>query len=1187
MKSAALMICCLLGCVLAGMAQAPYWQVRPGLSPTPTARWQVLPDDYRVLTIDTQALALLLARAPGAYSSLPPVEVLLPLPDGTVQRVGIERSLTMPAALGERYGIRTFQGQGIDDPGLRVRLEQTPEGLHGMIQHAGRLAFIEPHSGAVHLAYWDPAQRDGVMHAFVCETEDLPLRWDPAHTTRSTGGDILLYRMAIAGDELYTAFHGGVAGALAAIAVVLNRVNGIYEREAGIQFQLIPNNDLIIFTGPDNYTQGDNGAMLLENQVALDGIIGDANYDIGHVFTQITAGSVGRARLNSVCVSGQKAQGVSGFGSPQGDGFILTAVVHEMGHQFSATHTFNTDTPSNNCGSNRTGITAYEPGSGSTLMSYAGACPPHNVATDADDYYHSGSLAQILAYTRQGAGGCATVIPTGNSDPVVTVPQGGFFIPRETPFELTGTATDAAGDSLTYCWDQMNIGPGGHPNFPVGDAPLFRSFYPTPIPSRTFPRLPQLVTNSQQIGEILPATARNMNFRLTVRDQIGGIAQADLNFRVTDLAGPFLVAHPNTALPVAWVGGAFEEVRWEVAGTDRAPVNCDRVRIRLSTDGGFSYPLTLADSLPNTGSAWVRVPELSSSLCRVRVEAVGNVFFDISNTNFAIQPATTAGFDVLVAQDSLVLCAGSATTFAVYTSAQLGYADSLTGLFVGLPDGVEAAFVPETLAPGATMAVTLSGDTAVQPGFYPVSLVVLAASGSLSEVRPLVLQVLAPMLPVALPAFPVNGTAVGTSGLLLGWSGTADSYTVELATTPGFGGSVVWAQAGIATPYVVLPFDLDPQTVYYWRVQSRDACGTGPFSEVYAFETGSCQTLASTQVPVTIPAFGNPATATSTLMAGGGAAIGWARVALRGTHPKVDQLTASLRSPAGTEVPLFAQLCTSLDADFRLQFADDGLGQIACPPVQNLTYAPLGGLSAVVGENPAGTWTLTIRDLVNFDAGSLDAWELDLCADGPEGPRLITNDPLLTQAWRLDTLVGSLLEATDPSGSPLNVRYTLLRLPHHGGLLLGGSNLSAGDTFSQFDIESGNLGYLHNGSATVADSFRFELRNTTGGWGGVHTFRIGIASGTTRLDDPHGGLQVQVYPNPASSAVQVQVQGMQPGLARVALYNLQGIQVWQQELPTQGGDWTGSWSVQSLAAGVYVLHIRSGDRSSRCQLWVQ
>lgn len=440
--------------------------------------------------------------------------------------------------------------------------------------------------------------------------------------------------MAATGE--YTSFHGGtVPQGMAAIVTAMNRVSGIYERDVAIRMTLVANNDLVVYTNAstDPYTNNNGFTMLGQNQANLDAVIGSANYDIGHVFS---TGGGGVAWLGVPCLSGQKASGVTGLPNPIGDPYYVDFVAHEMGHQWGANHTFNGTTGACS-GGNRWGPTAYEPGSGSTIMAYAGICAPQNLQIYSDDYFHRVSLDEIVSYSTAGSGNtCAVVTSTGNAAPIVDAGQS-YTIPASTPFALTGSATDPNGHPLTYCWEEFDKGPAGHPNTPSGNAPTFRSFDPVTSSTRSFPKISDLVNNTQTIGEKLPTYSRTMNFKLTVRDNQangGGVDDDVMTVEVVDTTGPFLVTAPNTI--VTWTGSGPHSVAWDVAGTAAAPIGCGLVDILLSTNGGVTFSEILVSETPNDGSEGVFPVVTDTTAARVKVACSDNIFFDISNQSFTI-----------------------------------------------------------------------------------------------------------------------------------------------------------------------------------------------------------------------------------------------------------------------------------------------------------------------------------------------------------------------------------------------------------------------------------------------------------------------------------------------------------------------------------------------------------------------
>ena len=508
-----------------------------------------------------------------------------------------------------------------------------------MVMTVSDMIFIDPYAKGDTYNYISYLKRDfkPANIEFHCEAinqdninNQLPERKGPL-----AEGQLRTYRVAIGATGEYTIYHGGtVALGLAAVVTALNRVDGVYEREVSVRMVLVANNNLIIYTNAstDPYTNNNGSTMLSQNQTTCDNVIGSANYDIGHVFS---TGGGGVAYVGCVCGS-NKAGGVTGLPAPIGDPFYIDYVAHEMGHQFGCYHTFNCATGS--CGGgNRTASSAYEPGSGATIMAYAGICSPNDLQTNSDAYFLSKSLDAILSFTSGSGNSCAQVTSNGNHNPVVTVGAGGNTIPISTPFSLTGSATDADNDSLTYCWEEYDLGAAGNWNAPVGTAPIFRSFTPITSGTRIFPKLSSLLNNTQFIGEIMPTYTRALSFCLVARDNKtggGGVGFNFISYNVTSTAGPFLVTSPNTAVTLN--ANTPQTITWDVANTNIAPVSCLNVNIKLSTDGGNTFPITLISNTPNDGSQVVNLPMVSTTTARIKVEAADNIFFDISNTNFTI-----------------------------------------------------------------------------------------------------------------------------------------------------------------------------------------------------------------------------------------------------------------------------------------------------------------------------------------------------------------------------------------------------------------------------------------------------------------------------------------------------------------------------------------------------------------------
>ncbi|CAN5609361.1 zinc-dependent metalloprotease family protein [soil metagenome] len=610
----------------------------------------IIPKQYRALSLNVSALQQRLKATPlerSAAAQSTQVLLSLPLPDGTFGRFQIVESPIMAPELAAKFPeVKTYAGQGIDDPTATVRFDWTPAGFHAMILSATDSVFIDPYSRNDTVNYISYFKRDFQPPAGKTFSEAAPSSADvlsaqeiatlvARNGQKASGAQLRTYDLAVAADGEYTQFQGGtVPEAHAAIVTTMNRVDGIYEREVAVRMVLVANNDLLIYTNPnsDPYTDSSPGSLLSENQANIDSLIGNANYDIGHVFT---TGGGGLAGLGVVCSTNNKARGETGSSSPVGDPYDVDYVAHEIGHEFGANHTFN-DNTNGSCAGNRNGSTAYEPGSGTTIMAYAGICAPDDLAAHSDPYFSTISFDEIVAFTTAGGGNaCAATTNSGNASPV---PNAGasYTIPKQTPFTLTGSATDPDNDALTYGWEEFDLGSSSVANVAT-NPPFFRFFPPTTSPSRTFPQWSDIISNTTTLGEILPNVTRTMNFRLSVRDNQlggGGVDHGSTTVNVTTAAGPFVVTAPNT--PITWTVGSTQPVTWTVAGTAAAPVSCANVNILLSTDGGSTYPTTLATSTPNDGSANVTVPDIATTRARVQVICANNIFFDISNTNFTI-----------------------------------------------------------------------------------------------------------------------------------------------------------------------------------------------------------------------------------------------------------------------------------------------------------------------------------------------------------------------------------------------------------------------------------------------------------------------------------------------------------------------------------------------------------------------
>lgn len=615
---------------------------------------QIVPQRYRVFELDETALAETLDRAPLEFSVAAktgaPVVMNLPMPDGSQQRFRIQESPVMESALAARRpDLRTFIAQGIDDPAAAMRFDRTPAGFHAMVLSPNGTVFVDPYRKNDTSTYISYYKRDYVRDTgWHCDTlgDALDSAAGKLESPRaSSGTNLRTYRLALACTGEYATFHGGTVPLVEAEYVTLvNRLNSVYEIDLAIRMVLVANNSSLIFLNgaTDPYTNSNGSTMLGQNQTTCTNVIGSANYDIGHV---VSTGGGGVAGLGVVCRTSNKAQGVTGLGSPIGDAFYIDYVAHEMGHQFGGNHTFNSSV--SNCGGgNRSAGAAYEVGSGSTIQAYAGICGATDLQPHSDAYFHAKSYDEMLAYSTTGAGNCPTPVATGNNPPLIDAGPA-YTIPVSTPFELTPASySDPNGDELSFCWEEFDLGAAETTQTFTdnGSRPIIRSFNPSTSPSRVIPKISSLIAGTFPYGEILPTTNRTMTFRCTARDNRAGGGGVDFDTTTvtsSTSAGPFAVTAPNAATTFA--GGSAQTVTWNVANTNAAPVNTANVSIFLSLDGGNSFPICLLANTPNDGSQLITIPNVATTTARIKVKGAGNIFFDISNANFTITAAANGG----------------------------------------------------------------------------------------------------------------------------------------------------------------------------------------------------------------------------------------------------------------------------------------------------------------------------------------------------------------------------------------------------------------------------------------------------------------------------------------------------------------------------------------------------------------
>ncbi len=632
----------------------------------------------------------------------------LPLPGERLEQFRFEPADLLPADF--QYSIRTFRGRSVGDSKSRASAVVTPESISVQLFHAGGISYLNSRRIDSMTLRLEAAPEGGrTLTGYQCLTGPgaVPPPPEGKLSVQSAGEHMLrTFRIAAGATGEFTEFFGSREEAVRQVVTAISRANEIFRREVGVTLQLVPDFDRMVFADSSSDPFSSNEPTedtILECQAAFDSVIGSDNYDVGIVLTR---GTFGLAYIRSVCDPARKGSSCIGLPEPAGDAFHVNLVTHELGHQFGANHTFNS--PTGLCAERRNEWTSFEPGAGSTIMSYSSLpCDGDSFQPRHDAYFHSESLEEIQAFLQSPYASCAVLTPANNSPPIVDAgPE--YFIPVGTPFALTASATDPEGDEISYCWEERDLGPAQTLGAPDnGLSPRFRSLPPTTSPTRIFPALEKVLAGTDSPEERLPQTNRFLGFRVVARDEHndGAVSWADTQLQVTNVAGPFRITSHQRSVTL----GGSTRVEWSTGGTEGAPFLATEVRILLSTNGGLSFPITLAEATANDGRETVTLPPIDAANARLKVEPTNNIFFDINDAPLAISSTNIAELVLDVARPapgSLVL------TWPSQPGTE--YRLERAGAF----PGSKWSAVLTTNAPGSSVSVPLSAST--DAAFYRV-----------------------------------------------------------------------------------------------------------------------------------------------------------------------------------------------------------------------------------------------------------------------------------------------------------------------------------------------------------------------------------------------------------------------------------------------------------------------------------
>ncbi len=719
------------------------------------------------------------------------IVISVPLPDGQLIDFILTPSSIMAAELAQSYPeIKTFTGVQVGNANNSGRFDITPNGFHGMFNYDGEVVFIEPETAVVStyelqskqaLPYG--LQRNSklglkpILQRKFNQTDnyqsylgkkvqladrakyqfhqpklsaEINSSWLQTANNAATVSEVTAaksapsqsairtYRLAISTAAEYSQFNGGtVDSAMAEIVTLVNRLNEVFQRDLAVKLELVANNNLLIFTDPatDPFANtSDDGEI---NTQVINDIIGSNSYDIGHV---VGTNGGGVALLGAVCSAQVKGDGVTGSPTPNNDAFYIDYVAHEVGHQFGANHTFNGSAGA--CAGNREEDAAYEVGSGSTIMSYAGICGNQNLQDHSDAFFHSKSIDEVSAFITSGDGSnCGSV--TGETNNTAIVDAGAdYTIPANTPFILTGSATDVDNDSLTYSWQQYDLGTVSASvaeQVDDGSRPLFRAWSPVSNSDRVLPKLDSVLTNSTSIGETFASTDRSLNFRLLVRDGEGGVSFDSNEITVVDTGESFAVSAP--LLNDTWSSNN-QNVSWQVAQTNSSPINCASVDVLLSTDGGSNFTKTLLSNTANNGSSEVSLSaycadDINTDAARIKVACSDNIFFAINSGDFTINKMASGTDIAITSQQTLSINQGESLAI---TSELFTYGcDTPTSITIN--SGNDYSVEGNTVTPNSDFSGTLnvgiiSHKSGISSDVFTASITVVAIAEPEPEPEP-------------------------------------------------------------------------------------------------------------------------------------------------------------------------------------------------------------------------------------------------------------------------------------------------------------------------------------------------------------------------------------------------------------------------------------------------------------------
>lgn len=1131
-----------------------------------SVRRQTFPREFSLFDLDLgllrQSLFTITDRSGSVIISLPNVS-------GAMEQFEVFEASNFEPGLQARFpDIRAFSGKGISDPSATLKLSFSPGGIQAMVFRTdAENEFIEPYSADHHTYAVFNSYREKGKLPWKCTTEEklaigLDGKVKALNVTARSGGDLKTMRLAQSVTAEYSNYFGATSSSqvslvMTAINNTLTRCNGVYEKDLALHLNLVSNTTSVIYYNPstDPYSpasSGAGGAWNSELQNTLTSVIGEANYDVGHLFG--ASGGGGNAGcIGCVCTNGSKGSGYTSpaDGVPQGDNFDIDYVVHEIGHQLGGNHTFSHSNEG-------TGVNK-EPGSGITIMGYAGITS-QDMAPHSYDFYHQATIGQIQ--TNLGSKTCpvTTSITATNSTPVVAALTN-YTIPKSTPFALTGSATDAnSGDVLTYCWEQNDnastsqTGTNSVASPTKASGPNWISFRPTTSTVRYFPQLSTILAGGTVTGpmsggdagansEALSSVARTLNFRLTVRDNavystspasVGQTNYANMVVTVSSASGPFTVTSPNTA--VSWTGGSSQAITWNVASTTASPVSCANVKISLSTDGGQTFPTVLVSSTPNDGTETVVIPNTATTTARIKVEAVGNIFFDIGNTNFTITSGSSCAAPTSLAS-SAITTSSATVSWAAVTGAQSYSVDYKTSAASTWTNAGSAI---------TTTSVGLSGLSSSTVYDWRVRTNCSASSSSYATAQ-FTTAAAACNTPSGL-----SSSAITSSSATVSWTAVsgAISYAVDYKTSA----SSTWTNAASATTATSIGLSgLAASTVYDWRVRTNCSGSSSSYATAQ-FTTSAGSTCATAFEPneTQSAAAAISSGVTNSAAISSTTDIDYFKI----TTTATSNITYNLVGPSGVDFDL--HIYNSAGTQIG-----SGTSASATETVSLSNQAAGTYYIRVIGYNGANSTTCyTIKATATAVTGCQSSY--DVSTNGTTSG---------AASIPFNTNITGLIS---PSG---DLDYYKFVITTGGSITVTLGTLPADYDLKLFNSAGTQVGISQNGSTTsetinytaAAGTYYAQVYGYNGANSSSTCYTLKVQLGTATRDGGAKAPVVSIYPNPVRSQFKVDMGGYTEPVS-ITVTDMYGRRVATQKF-------SGATSVATarLASGVYTVTVTNSE----------